>query len=237
MSRVEHLADGVVLHLGDCREILPTLGKVDAVVSDPPYGISFAHGGNDNSGIGKGKYATKFAKEAIVGDDAPFDPKPLLALSDSVILWGGNHFADQLPASSSWLIWDKRAASGHSNDFADCEIAWSSRKGVARIFRHHWDGMMKASERGVPREHPTQKPIAVMAWSIEQVPAPADLILDPFMGSGTTGVAAVQLSRKFIGIEIDPKYFDTACRRIQAALDAPIMFVERPKPATQEALL
>lgn len=235
-GRVETLAEGVTLYLGDCREILPTLGKVDAVVSDPPYGIAFAHGGNDNSGIGKGRYATKFAKVEIVGDDAPFDPAPLLSLADTVILWGGNHFADRLPASPSWLIWDKRAASGHSNDFADCEIAWCSRNGVARIFRHHWDGMMKASERGVPREHPTQKPVAVMQWSIERVPPPATLILDPFMGSGTTGVAARMLGRKFTGIEIEPKYFDIAGRRISEALKQPDMFIEKPKPVKQPQL-
>jgi site-specific DNA-methyltransferase (adenine-specific) len=231
------LAEGVTLYLGDCREILPTLPKVDAVVTDPPYGISFAHGGNDNSGIGGGRYATKFAKVGIVGDDAPFDPSPLLALSDSVILWGGNHYADKLPASSSWLIWDKRAASQHSNDFADCEIAWSSRNSVARIFRHHWDGMMRASERGVPREHPTQKPVAVMRWCIEQIEPAPRLILDPYMGSGSTGVAAVQAGRSFVGIEIEPGYFDIACRRVSESLNAPSLLVERPPPAVQESFL
>ena len=238
-GRVEHLAEGVTLYLGDCREILPTLGKVDAVVSDPPYGIAFSHGGNDNSGIGGGRYATKFNKVKIVGDESPFDPGPLLRLSDKVILWGGNHFADRLPASPAWMIWDKRAASQHSNDFADCELAWASWDSVARIFRHHWDGMMKASERGVPREHPTQKPIAVMEWCIRQIPPPATLILDPFMGSGTTGVAAVHLGRSFIGVEIEQQYFDVACRRIEKAQAQSSMFVDPPKPEMpkQESML
>lgn len=204
------------LYLGDCMEVLPTLDKVDAVITDPPYGINFAHGGNDKSGIGKGTYKTKFAGEKIIGDDEPFDPSIIISLNLPTVMWGGNHFANKLEASPSWWVWDKRAASGHTNDFADCEIAWTNTKSVARIFRHHWDGMMKASERGVARVHPTQKPIALMVWCIEQLKCP-QIILDPFMGSGTTGVAAVQMGRKFIGIERGPKYFEIACKRIEDA--------------------
>lgn len=236
MSRKEVLAEGVELYLGDCREILPTLGKVDAVVTDPPYGIAFSHNGNDRSGIGKGKYATKFAGVSIVGDGESFDPRPLLSLAETVILWGGNHFANALPPSASWFIWDKRAASKHTNDFADCEMAWTNKKGVARVFRHQWDGMMKASERGEPRCHPTQKPIELMRWCLQQIPN-ASSILDPYMGSGTTGVAAVKGGLSFTGIEIDPGYFDAACRRVSAALKAPDLFVEKPKPLKQEAML
>lgn len=235
MSRIEHLAEGVTLYLGDCIEILPTLEPADALVSDPPYGIAFAHGGNDKSGIGKGKYATKFAKVSIIGDGEAFDPKPLLSLAETVILWGGNHFANSLPPSASWFIWDKRAASQHTNDFADCEMAWTNRKGVARVFRHQWDGMMKASERGEPRCHPTQKPVELMRWCLQQIPE-AKTIIDPYMGSGTTGVAAVKGGLKFIGIEIDPGYFETACKRISEALSRPDLFIDPPKPAKQEAM-
>ena len=213
--RIERIGSAT-LYLGDCREVLPTLGPVDAVISDPPYGIGFAHGGNDRSGIGKGRYATKFAGEAIEGDAAPFNPCSVLQLAVPTILWGGNHFADSLPPSACWLIWDKRAASGHTNDFADCEIAWTNLKGVARVFRHHWDGMMKASERGEPRVHPTQKPIALMEWCIAQAGNPAT-ILDPFMGSGTTAIAAHKLGRAFIGVEIHEPYFDAACERLANA--------------------
>lgn len=264
--RKEVLAEGVEVYCGDCLEVLrsypgvsdngieggaegqgasgartggatpPTGALFDAVVTDPPYGIAFAHGGNDRSGIGKGRYATKFSGQAIVGDDAPFDPTPFLQMASVVIMWGANHFADKLPASPSWLVWDKRAASQHSNDFADCELAWSSRKSVARVFRHQWDGMMKASERGVARDHPTQKPVELMKWCLEQVPY-CMTILDPFMGSGTTGVAAVKLGRRFTGIEIDPGYFDIAVRRIEAALKQPDMFIDPPKPIKQEAFL
>ena len=207
---------------GDCREVLPQVTAL-AVVSDPPYGIGFAHGGNDRSGIGKGAYATKFAKETIAGDDQPFDPGMLTALGLPMILWGGNHFASRLSDSPSWLVWDKRAASGHSNDFADCEIAWTNIGGVARVFRHHWDGMMKASERGVPRTHPTQKPVALMEWCIRQAGLPA-VVLDPYMGSGATGVAAVNLGLRFIGVEIHGPYFEEACRRIEQAYAQPRLF-------------
>lgn len=231
--RIERIGD-CELHLADCRDVLPTLGRVDAVVSDPPYGIEFSHGGNDRSGFEKGRYATSFAKVKIAGDAEPFDPSPLLGLADHLILWGGNHFANRLPASPCWLIWDKRAASQHTNDFADCELAWSNKDGVARIFRHHWDGMMKASERGVKRDHPTQKPVAVMEWCLLQVPK-AQTILDPFMGSGSTGVACVRLKKRFIGIELEQRYFDAACRRIEEACRQPDdMFVSSPSPKAEQ---
>ena len=224
------------LILGDCLQVMPTLGRFDAVVTDPPYGIDFAHGGNDRSGIGGGQYATKFAKKKIAGDDAPFDPIWLLQMADSVIAWGGNHFADKLTNSSAWLIWDKRAASGHSNDFADCEIAWSNLGTVARIFRHHWDGMMKASERGVARVHPTQKPVALMEWCLGFLPD-AKTILDPFMGSGTTLVACQRMGRHGTGIELDPDYFDIACRRVDEAARQPDLLIPETRQApTQEAM-
>ena len=235
MSYEKVIIGNATLYRGDCIEVLPLIGKVDAVITDPPYGIDFAHGGNDNSGIGKGKYKTEFAGQKIIGDDKPFDPATLLQLGLPSIMWGGNHFANRLPDSSAWLIWDKRAASGHTNDFADCEIAWTNLGTVARVFRHHWDGMMKASERGEKRFHPTQKPIALMAWCIQKI-ADAEVILDPFMGSGTTGVAAIQLGRKFIGIERDERYFEIACKRIEQAVAQGQLFAPEPAKQTQEPL-
>lgn len=221
--RHEILAEGVELYCGDCREILPTLGKVDAVVTDPPYGIGFVHSGKG----GKLARSTSFGGIAIIGDDQPFDPAPLLAF-DTVVLFGANHFADKLPSSSNWLVWDKRDGVC-SNDQADCEMAWTNLRGPARLTRHLWNGMLKASERGESRVHPTQKPVAVMEWVILQTVNPNDTILDPYMGSGTTGVAAVRNDRKFIGIEIEPKYFDTACRRISDALARPDLFIAPPQ--------
>jgi len=218
--RIETIGDAT-LYLGDCRDILPTLPKVDAVITDPPYGISFSHG-DGGMGIGGGKYRSRLNNQPIVGDDIPFDPAAFLALELPTVLWGANHFCHQVPGSKGWLVWDKRAASGHTNDFSDCEIAWTNLPTVARVFRHHWDGMMKASEKGVERQHPTQKPVALMEWCLRLTKS--ETILDPFMGSGTTGVAAMQLGRKFIGIEIEPKYFDIACERIENAQRQARMF-------------
>jgi site-specific DNA-methyltransferase (adenine-specific) len=231
MTKVEHIAEGVTLYLGDCREILPTLGKVDAVVSDPPYGIGYSHG------VGGGKLArsTKFDHHPVIGDNEPFDPAPFLGFP-RVALFGANHFADRLPPSPNWLVWDKRDGVC-SNDQADCEMAWTNLDGPARLTRHLWNGMLKASEKGEPRVHPTQKPVAVMEWVIRLVAPAGGTILDPYMGSGTTGVAAIKQGRKFIGIEIDQQYFDIACRRVVDATKQQDLFVEKPAPAKQEVLL
>lgn len=223
------------LYCGDCRDILPMLDRVDAVITDPPYGIGFAHGAGGD-GIGGGKYVSAFNGVPVIGDDKPFDPSHLLALNCPTILWGANHYADRLPSSPRWLIWDKRVGLT-TNDFADCEIAWCNVKGVARVFRHYWNGMMRDSERGTPRQHPTQKPIAVMRWCIEQLGNPRS-IGDFYMGSGTTGVAAAQMGLAFVGVEIDPSHFDIACRRIEEAQKQAALFPhEPPKPQEQLGLV
>lgn len=228
MPRKEQLAEGVTLYLGDCREILPTLGKVDVVIADPPYGIAY------KSPAGRGQCA-RGDYAVIAGDTEPFDPAPFLGFSQ-VVLFGANHYADRLPASAKWLVWDKRDGVTPNNN-SDCELAWVKEGGSARLIRHLWNGMLKASEKESLRVHPTQKPIAVMEWVVKQATEENQIVLDPFMGSGTTGVAAVKLGRKFIGIEIEPKYFDIACRRISEALKQPDMFIEWPKEAVQEQML
>ena len=222
------------LYLGDCLDVMPMLGEFDAVVTDPPYGIGYSPGGGGKGWTNGVK--TFSGKDIIIGDKEPFDPAPLLALRVPCILWGANHYADKLPAKDSWLIWDKREGFCQ-NDFADCEIAWFSEGGPARVFRHLWNGALRKSERGITRVHPTQKAIAVMEWCLSFLPD-ARTILDPFMGSGTTGVACVKLGRKFTGIELDPDYFDIACKRIEEAYRQPDMFIETPAPQPkQEAFL
>lgn len=224
--RKEILAEGVELYLGDCREILPTLGKVDAVVTDPPYGIGW-------------KPRVNHQDQKWV-DEIDFDIRSFLVGTHHII-WGGQYFSDKLPVAEGWLTWVKRPTNhDFSNDdrsYATTELAWRDF-GKAKFISHVWDGGMRAG-RAENRTfcHPSQKPIEVMEWCVRQLPTECRLILDPFMGSGTTGVAAVRLGRKFIGIELDEGYFETACKRIEAALDAPDMFVESPKPAKQEALL
>jgi site-specific DNA-methyltransferase (adenine-specific) len=228
MARTEQIGDATLI-LGDAREIVPTLDGIDACVADPPYGIGFVHSGKG----GRLARSTQFGGVAIVGDDSPFDPSVWLGFPE-VVLWGANHYASRLPDASCWLTWDKRDGVC-SNDQADCEHAWTNLGGPARVIRHLWNGMLKASERGEVRVHPTQKPVAVMEWALGFVKGRT--ILDPFMGSGTTGVACARLGRAFIGCEIEPRYFDIACKRIEAEYRQPRMFTEPAPKAKQEAML
>lgn len=231
MTRKEVIGNAE-LWLGDCREILPTIGRVDVgvhmvvwVITDPPYGIKYSPGGG---GRGWTNGIKTFAGSDLVrGDNQPFDPTMILSLGFPCILWGANHYADKLPPRDSWLVWDKREGTCN-NDFADCELAWLSEGGPARVFRHLWNGAFRKSERGEIRVHPTQKAVAIMLWCVEFSPSIAT-VLDPYMGSGTTGVACAKLGRKFIGIEIELKYFDIACKRIEQAYKQPDMFIKQPK--------
>lgn len=215
---------GATLYLGDCREVLPTLGKVDAVVTDPPYGIGFA------------RQPTKWQRRAgatpVNWDNSPSEIVPFLtALSDCVVVWGGNYY--EMPPSRGWLSWFKPDA---PPSMASLELAWTSRNQNARQISHSISAT-NAERVG----HPTQKPLAVMEWTIRMANA-GETILDPFMGSGTTGVAAMRLGRKFIGIEIEPRYFDIACRRIEEAQRQADLFVkpveeDRAYPAHQLDML
>lgn len=221
MSRVEHIAEGVTLYLGDCRELLPSIGKVDAVVTDPPYGIG-EDGGKFRGRSGQGhRVLPKMGWDRDTPSLETFDL--MRSVSAEQIIWGGNYFTDKLPPSKGWLYWQKLMG----GDFSDGELAWTSRDKALREFT--------ICNKMHGKEHPTQKPDELMVWCLELLPS-AQTILDPFMGSGTTGVAAVKLGRKFIGIEIEPKYFDIACRRISEALKQPDMFIEKPKPLVQETL-
>jgi len=205
--------NGIVIYNADCRELLPSLPKVDLVLTDPPYGIGFVHHAKNIP------HATRFSEIPVIGDDVAFDPAFLLNSGRHLILWGANHYADKLPASPGWLVWDKREDVG-SKDMGDCELAWSSFGGSVRKFDHLWDGFNKRSERGIPRVHPTQKPIALMKWCMVQAPDACSAILDPFMGSGTTLRAAKDLGRKAIGIEIEERYCEIAVKRLsQQVLD------------------
>jgi len=196
------------LYEGDCREILPTLPKVDAVITDPPYGIG------SWSSTGGNSLSAQEAADANAWDVAP-DAEvfaALRAISADQVFWGGNYFMAHLGNCRSPLLWDKKNRGMH---YADGEFAWTSfKKGTLRIY----DKALQGTEvRQDGREHPTQKPVGLMEWCIERVGGGAQTILDPFMGSGTTGVACMNLGRSFIGIEREPKYFDIACRRIEDA--------------------
>ena len=197
--------DGITIIHGDCQYKL--LAGIDAIVTDPPYGVSEK---TNRKEAGRAKLAECNDFPPVHGDDKPFDPTRWLTYSQ-VILWGANHYADRLPASPSWLAWDKREGIP-SNDNADCELAWTNLGGPARLFHHMWYGMIKASEKSDKRVHPTQKPIALMTWCIEMTKG---VILDPFMGGGSTLVAAKRLGREAVGIEIEERYCEVAALRLQ----------------------
>lgn len=221
------------LYLGDCLEILPTLGQVDAVVTDPPYGIGYVKGSGGRTGAYRGSKENCGRNTApIVGDDRPFDPIPWLAYRN-VLMWGANHFVRRIPEGCGrWLAWNKLDDMEPFDDFSDVEFAWHSLGKASRICNFKWKGgiaRVKAGEDKT-RDHPTQKPVGLMLWCLNQIGA-AETILDPFMGSGTTGVACVKMGRKFIGVEIEPKYFDIACRRIEEAQRQPDMFIKPTAPA------
>jgi DNA modification methylase len=171
--------------------------KADMVYTDPPYGISY------KSPSGKG--LTNRGDYAIIkGDDKPFDPSCLFSYSEKIITWGANHYANKLPNSACWLVWDKREGDAINNN-SDCELAWCSDGGSARLFHHKWNGMIKASEKNEKRVHPTQKPLALHEW-VFQISEAGKIILDLFGGSGSTLIACEKTNRKCFMMELDPLY-------------------------------
>jgi DNA modification methylase len=207
MRKVE--IESATLYLGDCRDILPTLPRVDAVVTDPPYGIG-EHGGKHRKSRNRKSHRIlenlgwdheRPAKEVF---DAMFQ------MSDEQVIWGANYFCDYLPPRMGWLYWDKLMG----GDFSDGELAFTSRNAALKAFRHY-------NKMG-GREHPTEKPVQLMKWCLTFVAGLS--ILDPFMGSGSTGVACADLGRRFTGIELQPKYFDIACERIERAYSQQRLF-------------
>lgn len=235
MLRVEHLAEGITLYLGDCREILPTLPKVDVVVTDPPYGIAwtkpYLKNGNSRAHDGIQNDSDTAARDAMLA----------WAGETRAVVFGSFQAAFP-PNTKQVLIWQKPGDAG----LFGCVAGY--RRDVEPIFIcGPWAGepVKRSSVLTAPAQfrghaaaetggHPHTKPVELLRQIISATDA--KLILDPFMGSGTTGVAAVKLGRKFIGIEIEPKYFDIACRRISDALKQPDMFIEKPKPFEQSTL-
>lgn len=241
----------VTLYLGDCLDVMKTIpaGSVDAVgalrnvpqqpnkaalvgeakgriitITDPPYGKGVSRYGGFGTGV-----KSKMNDYAVSG----WDDKPMTAeqfeeikrVSTEQFIFGFNYLSHILPPTKSIIVWDKKLKNNWDDTFSDCEVIWTSLDIPARVYRHLWLGACRASEtgKGEGKQHPTQKPIAVIRWLIEKFTNPGDTILDPFMGSGTTGVACVQTGRNFIGIEIDPGYFDIARRRIEQAQAQPTL--------------
>lgn len=215
------------LYLADCMDVLPTLPKVDSVITDPPYGI-----GESSKKVASRK---SLAKPKDYGEFDWDKEPPSAELIDAIrekaqwcALFGGNYF--NLPPTSCWLVWDKL----NTGDFADCELAWTNWPKAVRRIQWRWNGMIRQGNE--ERFHPTQKPLAVMKWVIDLCPK-SDIILDPFMGSGTTGVAAIQMGRKFIGIEREPKYFDIACERIEQATRQGSLFEHETQAKAEQVVI
>jgi len=200
---------------GDCLEVLPLLHGVDALVSDPPYGIAYQHSGGGRAAPGARNPPVRNAKMPIANDDAAFDPAHLVGFP-SVLIFGADHYRDRLPAGGTLVAWDKSCGIGPADSFADAEFAWTNARVKRNVLRFLWKGVAceKAGEENGKRYHPTQKPVGLMQRCIELLPEAA-VICDPYMGSGSTGVAALLLGRRFIGIELDRRYFDVACERIE----------------------
>lgn len=210
--------DGITIYHGDCREVLPQFGVVDTVITDPPYGIGEAAAKNNSrsKSFGSKSFGAKNSRQRVIPstnygysewDNQTCEEGVNLAISmcRQAVIFGGNYYA--LPPSSCWLVWDKL----NSGDFADCELAWTNLKKAVRIKRHLWNGMLRHDNE--PRlGHPTQKPLGVMEWAIGFTDG--DTVCDPFMGIGTTLVAAKNLGRKAIGIEIEERYCEIAAKRL-----------------------
>jgi hypothetical protein len=222
-----------VIYNSDCLTVLPHLTGVDAVVTDPPYGMNWPcdntrfSGGSESSIASRAKIPRVY-DAPVVGDDKPFDPSPWLGFP-KVVLWGFNHFAARLPKGTT-LVWIKRLDPAFGSFLSDAELAWM--KGGHGVYCRR-DVTMYGET--ATRQHPTQKPVGIIQWCLDLTDS--ETILDPYCGSGTTGVACIRTGRRFIGVEIEPKYCAIAVERMERELAQPCLPTLEPTKATQEVLL
>lgn len=215
------------LYLGDCMDVLESIPlhyAGTAVVTDPPYGL----GETNERALSRGKLAAPKDYGHFEWDNEPPSKMTINACrlrGKYQVIFGGNYF--ELPPTKCWLVWDKM----QTGDFADCELAWTNLDMAVRRIKHLWNGMIRKDQE--ERFHPTQKPLGVMRWVLGFLPDSVT-IFDPFMGSGTTGVAAAKMGKKFIGIEREQQYFDVACKRIESAYKQPDLFVAQPKKMSEQ---
>ncbi len=206
------LSDSVAIILGDCRDVLPV--ECDAVVTDPPYGQRYI-GSPGAGGIYKGLRPPR-KLETVLGDDEDFDPAPFLAWP--CVMSGAQHYYARIPAGGSLHSWDKRGDYKRTT-FSDADIIWCSTKRNSQTYRLVWRGLCRHAENRDRILHPTQKPVALMEWMLSLIPvSEGATVLDPFMGSGTTGIACIRTGRRFIGIEKDARYFQIAKERLEREL-------------------
>lgn len=212
--------DGITIYHGDCRDIMAAQWfDADLVLTDPPYGIKVntAYGdagrgkpSDKSTHVGRNRIAKANVYRPVIGDDQQFDPSHLLRFP-KIVLWGANNYADKLPPSQSWIVWNR--LSGESST-ADAELAWTNLGGTVRMFTYQWNGACRQGEKHTHGLHPTQKPVALMAWVLRRCTKPGDLVFDPYMGSGPVAKACKQMGLRYIGIEIDEFYCATAIARL-----------------------
>lgn len=206
------IIDDATFWHGDCLDAMKSIpdNSIDTIITDPPFGI--------NEAAGKNKSRGKLAIARDYGNDDWDKERPnkkyfqeIIRISNNQIIFGGNYFADFLKPSPCWIVWDK---DNGDNDFADCELIYTNFQKAVRKKLYRWSGFMQQpGEKRDLRQHPTQKPVKLIQWIIENYVNQSNVICDPFMGSGTTAIACHRTNRKFIGIEKEKKYFDIAIAR------------------------
>lgn len=212
-------ADGITVYNARWEDMLAAglipVRDVALVHADPPYGIALkTDGGNQKRSRNSAAPSRSFAK--VVGDDRPYDPAALLSMKRPTVLWGANHYAPRVPASPSWILWDKRDGV-LVNNHADGELAWTNLGGPLRIFYFLWAGMLRSGEQS-PTLHPTQKPIALSAWVFKRANLkPGDLVFVPYLGSGPDLPAARAMGLRVIACDVEEWCCRTAVARLGAA--------------------
>ena len=214
ITRPYYADESVCIVNADCRLVLPLIPdkSIDLVLTDPPYGIGSIGGSKPFGSIGGSNIVNVNKYMPIQGDDKPFDPRFLLTIGVNQIIWGANYFADKLPSSKGWIVWDKKCKNNWDDNFSDIELAWTSFDRPAKCYRLLYMGLIQENDRE-KRVHPTQKPAELFNWILFNYSQPNEIILDPFLGSGTTAYCAKKLNRKCIGIEIEERYCEIAAKR------------------------
>lgn len=213
MVRLEKIDDKISLFNGDCLEYMKILedNYFDLIITDPPYGVNIGKNGN----VGGGKLASVKYYGIVEWDNSIPSVevfKQMFRISKNLIIFGGNYMTEHLPSSSCWIVWDK----DNSANFADCELAWTSFNTAVRKFKHRWNGMLQEKMNWKEkRQHPTQKPVALGRWLLQNYANKGDKIFDPFAGSGSFLVACKQLGFDAVGCEKEKKYCDIIKERLQ----------------------
>ena len=189
--------DGITIYHADCADVLPDPTDVDLVLTDPPYGINYKPGAYWNH-------------QGVVGDNFPFDPRPLVTKYNRLVLFGANNYTSLLPPGG-WIVWDKRDMVSRRLPGSDGEMAWTNVHHQVRVIKHLW---MPHTMRDEPLMHPTQKPTALMRYILNEWTAIGEMIYDPYMGSGPVAQACRDTGRRYVGVEIEERYCEVAVQRL-----------------------